>query len=115
VTSRIASIAIPDLNVYGSAKSALAGLTRGAAIELAAQGIRVNSVAPGLTETPLIRAWIDDQPDPVAFRAQVASTVPQGRFATPEEVAAAITFLVSDGAAHITGASLAVDGGYTAQ
>jgi NAD(P)-dependent dehydrogenase (short-subunit alcohol dehydrogenase family) len=115
VTSRLATIAIDSINVYGSAKAALAGLTRGAAIEFAAEGIRVNAVAPGLTETPLIQAWISEQDDPDAFRADLAGSVPLKRLATPEEVAAAIAFLASDAAGHITGASLAIDGGYTAQ
>jgi NAD(P)-dependent dehydrogenase (short-subunit alcohol dehydrogenase family) len=115
VTSRLASIGVPSLNVYGAAKGAVAQLTRGAAIELVEHGIRVNAVAPGLTETPLVRAWLDDQPDPKAFRDEVAATIPQRRFARPEEVAAAIAYLCSDDAGHVTGASIAVDGGYTAQ
>lgn len=115
VTSRLAAVAIPELNVYGSAKAALSAMTRGAAIELARDGIRVNAVAPGLTETPMIRGWIEEQADPDAFRADLTSSVPQGRLATPEEVAAAIAFLASGAAAYINGSTLPVDGGYTAQ
>lgn len=114
VTSRLASIGVPTMSIYAATKGALLALTRSAAVELASDGIRVNAVAPGLTETALFREWIDDQDDPVAFRRQVAATIPQGRFGTPEEVAAAVSFLASDECLHITGASLALDGGYTA-
>jgi NAD(P)-dependent dehydrogenase (short-subunit alcohol dehydrogenase family) len=114
VSSRLASIAVPGMAVYGAAKGALSALTRGAAIDLAPYGIRVNAVAPGFTETPLLSAWLDQQPDPAAARAQANSAIPLGRVATPADVAYAVAFLASDEAAHITGASLAVDGGYTA-
>ncbi len=68
----------------------------------------------GLTSTPLVRTWIDDQNDPVAFEKEVTATIPQGRMAQPIEVANAILFLASDESRHITGITLAVDGGYTA-
>lgn len=114
VTSRLASIGVETMSIYGASKGALLSLTRGAAIDLARRGIRVNAVAPGLTATPLFDEWVSAQPDPESFREKVAATIPQGRVGTPEDVAAAIVFLASDEAAHITGASLAVDGGYTA-
>ena len=98
--------------VYSAAKGALLSLTRAAAVELARDGIRVNAVAPGMTRTPLFEAWAAAEDRDVVARA--ADAIPQRRFGTPEEVAAAIAFLASDDAAHITGASLPVDGGYTA-
>jgi NAD(P)-dependent dehydrogenase (short-subunit alcohol dehydrogenase family) len=112
VSSRLASIGVPTMAMYSAAKGAILSLTRGAAVELAPQGIRVNAVAPGMTRTPLFEAWADAEGSDVVSRA--AAAIPQGRFGTPEEVAAAIAFLASDEAAHITGASLPVDGGYTA-
>jgi NAD(P)-dependent dehydrogenase (short-subunit alcohol dehydrogenase family) len=112
VTSRLASIGVPTMAMYSAAKGALLSLTRGAAVELAPDGIRVNAVAPGMTRTPLFEAWAAAEGREVVDAA--AAAIPQGRFATPEDVAAAIAFLASDDAAHITGASLPVDGGYTA-
>ena len=114
VTSRTASVGVPTMALYAAAKGALLALTRTAAIEWARQGVRVNAVAPGLTRTQLVRAWLDDQPDPEAFERQVVSTIPQGRMAEPDEIAQAILFLASDESKHVTGISLAVDGGYTA-
>lgn len=115
ITSRTASVGVPTMSLYSASKGALASLTRAAAIEWAPLGIRVNAVAPGLTETPLSRAWFDDHPDPASFRKGVEGTIPQRRLATPEDVAAAVLFLASDESSHITGVTLAVDGGYTAQ
>lgn len=112
VSSRLASIGVPSMAMYSAAKGALLSLTRGAAVELASEGIRVNAVAPGMTRTPLFEAWAAEVGPEVVGDA--AAAIPQRRFATPEEVAAAIAFLASDDAAHITGASLPVDGGYTA-
>ncbi len=114
VTSRTASVGVPTMGLYAAAKGALLALTRTTAIEWARQGVRVNAVAPGLTRTQLVRTWIDGQPDPAAFEKQLMSTIPQGRMAEPEEVASAILFLACDESKHITGISLAIDGGYTA-
>jgi NAD(P)-dependent dehydrogenase (short-subunit alcohol dehydrogenase family) len=114
VSSRLASIGVPTMSLYGASKGALLALTRGAAIEWAKCGIRVNAVAPGMTATPLLERWIESQSDPVSFREEREETIPQNRLGRPEDVAAAVAFLASDEAAHITGASLPVDGGYTA-
>lgn len=114
VVSRTANVGIPMMGVYGASKGALLSLTRAAAIELASSGIRVNAVAPGVTDTPLIRSWIEDQPNPTAFEADVSNSIPQKRIGRPEEVADAILFLASSDASHVTGACIPVDGGYTA-
>jgi NAD(P)-dependent dehydrogenase (short-subunit alcohol dehydrogenase family) len=112
VSSRLASIGVPTMALYSASKGALLSLTRGAAVELAARNIRVNAVAPGMTRTALFEAWAADEGEQVA--ADAAAAIPQGRFGTPEEVAAAIAYLASDDASHVTGVSLPVDGGYTA-
>jgi NAD(P)-dependent dehydrogenase (short-subunit alcohol dehydrogenase family) len=114
VSSRLASIGVPTMGLYSASKGALLALTRAAAVELAPAGVRVNAVAPGMTRTPFYEAWIGEQEDPAATERGVISAVPQGRIATPQDVAAAIAYLASDDAAHVTGASLPVDGGYTA-
>ena len=85
--------------MYSAAKGALLSLTRGAAVELAPDGIRVNAVAPGMTRTALFEAWAADEGREVVDAALAA--IPQGRFATPEDLAAAIAFLASDDAVHI--------------
>jgi NAD(P)-dependent dehydrogenase (short-subunit alcohol dehydrogenase family) len=114
VTSRLAVIGVDTMTVYGASKGALLTLTRGAAVELAPANIRVNAVAPGLTATPLYVAYLSRQQDPHATEAKARSSIPQGRVAEPADVAAAIAYLASDEAGHVTGHSLAVDGGYTA-
>jgi NAD(P)-dependent dehydrogenase (short-subunit alcohol dehydrogenase family) len=114
VTSRLAHVGLAGSSVYGASKGALASLTRGAAVELAPLGIRVNEVAPGLTETPMIRDWISAQEDHGTFRREREASIPQGRFAAPEDVAAAVVYVASDAARSVTGACIAIDGGYTA-
>jgi NAD(P)-dependent dehydrogenase (short-subunit alcohol dehydrogenase family) len=115
VTSRLATIGVPTMGVYSSSKGAIRSLTRSAAVELAPHGIRVNDVAPGLTSTPLYEAWLGGYPDPVAKSKEVAADIPLGRVATPDDVASAILYLASDESGYITGTTLPVDGGYTAQ
>ena len=87
MTSRLAHIGVPEMAVYGASKGALRALTHGAAVELAPLGIRVNAVAPGMTETPLFSEWIAERPDPEAARAEVEGRIPLGRLASPEDVA----------------------------
>ncbi|MFQ5954054.1 MAG: glucose 1-dehydrogenase [Kiloniellales bacterium] len=99
----------PKYLSYSMSKGGLGNLTQTLALEYADRGIRVNSVGPGATVTPINRAWIDD---PKA-RAEVESHIPMGRAGTSEEVAAVVAFLASDEAAYITGQTLYVDGGLT--
>ncbi|MDN3481176.1 SDR family oxidoreductase [Arthrobacter sp. APC 3897] len=93
---------------YGVAKAAVRQLTENLAIEWAPLGVRVNSVAPGHTLTPMVQEMIDGGYDPGAVFART----PLGRFATPGEMAASIVFLLLD-ATFVTGQCLAVDGGWT--
>jgi NAD(P)-dependent dehydrogenase (short-subunit alcohol dehydrogenase family) len=114
LSSRLGSIGVETMGTYGAAKGGINAFTRHAAIELAKHGIRVNAVAPGLTETPLVAEWLAGQDDPVAFRERVASQIPQGRIGAPDEVAWAVAWLASDVSPHVTGAVIPIDGGYTA-
>jgi NAD(P)-dependent dehydrogenase (short-subunit alcohol dehydrogenase family) len=114
VTSRLASIGVPSMGIYSASKGAMLALTRAAAVELAPSAIRVNAVAPGMTHTPLFDAWLASQAERERIMSETVAAVPQGRLAEPADVAAAILYLASDEALHVTGASLAVDGGYTA-
>ena len=99
------------LSAYNAAKAGVINLTRSAALELAAAGVRVNAVCPGLIDTPALRRALGRVP---AREAAVRAAVPLGRFGRAEEVARAILFLASDAASYITGTTLVVDGGLTA-
>jgi NAD(P)-dependent dehydrogenase (short-subunit alcohol dehydrogenase family) len=98
---------------YTATKGGVLAMTRALAAELAVDGIRVNSVSPGETETPMLMAEFAIAPDPAAERAGHEATIPLGRIAQPNEIAAAVAFLLSDEAAYITGTNLVVDGGRT--
>jgi 3-oxoacyl-[acyl-carrier protein] reductase len=90
---------------YAASKSGLVGLARSVARELGSRGITANVVAPGFVDTDMTRALPD------ARRAEILTQVPLGRYATPDEVAAAVVWLGSDAAAYVTGAIIPVDGG----
>lgn len=115
VTSRLASIGVPTMSIYSASKGAMLALTTASAVELAPYGIRVNAVAPGMTRTPLYEEWLAAQEDPAAAERRVADAIPLKRIAAPGDVAAAVSYLASPGAAYVTGTSIPVDGGYLAQ
>jgi len=98
---------------YTATKGGVVAMTRAFAAELAGIGIRVNSISPGTTQTPMITAEFEASTDPVRERAENLSSIPLGRFGQPGDIAAAVAFLLSDEAGYITGANLVVDGGRT--
>jgi len=107
ICSRVTHGAI-NRTSYSAAKSALIGCTRTWALELAPYGITVNAISPGPVETELFRA---NHPAGSDAEKTALASIPMGRFGTPADVAAAVTFLLGDSAGFITGQVLGVDGG----
>jgi NAD(P)-dependent dehydrogenase (short-subunit alcohol dehydrogenase family) len=105
----------PNMTPYTFSKAGLVGLTRAAAIEYAARGIRVNAIAPTAVMTELVAGHIARAPDPEAMRRLLETQTPIPGMPTPEDVAAVVAFLASDDARWITGHTLPIDGGFHAQ
>lgn len=104
-------VALPTQAAYCAAKHGVIGLTKVAAVEGAAAGVRVNAICPGAVETPILahleKAGIDQR--------ALAAMSPQNRIAVPDEIAEVVLFLLSDASSFITGAAVPVDGGWSAQ
>jgi NAD(P)-dependent dehydrogenase (short-subunit alcohol dehydrogenase family) len=111
VTGSLASErGMPHNVAYVASKHAVLGLARAAAAEAAPHNVRVNCVVPGLIETPML-LQLDPAASAQAIRARLGASVPMGRIGAAEELAELVCFLLSDRASHITGQSIAVDGG----
>jgi len=105
----------PNSSAYAATKGGELAYMRGLALDYAKDGIRVNCIIPGATDTRLVRGYIESASDPEATRKKLMESIPMGRLAKPEEVGRGVLFLASDFAGYITGTSLAVDGGLLAQ
>ena len=105
ITSVVGATGNPGQANYAASKAGLAGLTKALAYEVAARGVTVNCVAPGFIKTPMTDVLTEQQ------KAVILERVPVGRLGAPEEVAEAVAFLASDGAAYITGQTIHVNGG----
>ncbi|HEX2136250.1 MAG TPA: glucose 1-dehydrogenase [Microvirga sp.] len=110
VSSQMGHVGGANRTVYCSSKFAVEGLTKAMAIELGPAGIRVNSLCPTFIETPMARPFLADE----EFRKAVLSKIKLGRLGTVEDLMGAIVFLASDASSLMTGASLLIDGGWTA-
>lgn len=109
IASILGHIAAPNVAPYAAAKAAILQLTKVLALELAAHGVRVNSIAPGYIDTPLTRQHAPE------VRDRITRTTPLGRFGEARELIGPVVFLASEASSFITGSSLIVDGGWTAQ
>lgn len=96
---------------YSATKHGIVGITKSLAAEYAAQGIQINAIAPGSTETPMVKQYREANPE--LFKA-VSATIPQRRLGQPEEVAELVSFLLTSEAKYINGAVVPIDGGFTA-
>jgi NAD(P)-dependent dehydrogenase (short-subunit alcohol dehydrogenase family) len=108
VSSVMGTVAVSGASAYVASKHGVVGLTKAAALDYAKDGIRVNAVAPGYVDTPMLANRSEAQ------RAEIASRHPMGRIAAAEEIAAVVAFLASSESSFVSGAYYTVDGGYTA-
>jgi NAD(P)-dependent dehydrogenase (short-subunit alcohol dehydrogenase family) len=111
ISSQMRHVGAPRRTVYCATKHAVEGLTKAMAVELAPHKVRVNSVAPTFVETPMTKPLLENE----TLREDTLSRIPLGRLGRVEDVTGAVLFLASPAAGLITGASLLVDGGWTAQ
>ena len=111
ISSRLGKVGAPLRSVYCMTKFGIEGLTRGMAIDLATSNIRVNTVCPTLVETPMVKAYLKNK----KLKDQMIKKIPLGRVAKDSDVATAVAFLAAGSSSMITGTSLFVDGGWTAQ
>lgn len=108
ISSMAAKYGLPKVIAYSAAKTAIEGMTRAMAVELAPFGIRVNCVAPGFIKTKMTAKALDDDPE---RKHKVFSRTPMGEMGLPEDIGEAVYYLASAGAKYVTGTVLVVDGG----
>lgn len=111
-TASVAGLgAAPAMSIYSASKHAVVGLTKSAAVEYGRRGVRVNAICPAVIDTDMLRRAVEDDPRKEEVHKNMH---PIGRIGQPQEVAAAVLYLCSEGAGFTTGVALPLDGGYTA-
>ena len=111
MSSQLGHVGAPNRTVYNMTKFGIEGLTKGMAIDLAKNNIRVNTVCPTFVKTPMVKNFFKDK----KFMQIMLNNIPLNRFATVSDVATAVVFLASNASSMITGSSLMIDGGWTAK
>ena len=111
MSSQLGHVGAPNRTVYNMTKFGIEGLTKGMAIDLAKDNIRVNTVCPTFVKTPMVKKFFKDK----KFMQTMLNNIPLRRFATVSDVATAVVFLASDASSMITGSSFMIDGGWTAK
>jgi NAD(P)-dependent dehydrogenase (short-subunit alcohol dehydrogenase family) len=111
MSSQMGHVGAARRSIYCASKAGLEGLTKALAIELAPSRIRVNAIAPTFIETPMTKPFFSDE----AFRKEVLSKIKLGRLGSVQDLMGAVVFLASDASALMTGTSLVIDGGWTAE
>ena len=111
MSSQLGHVGASNRSVYCMTKFGIEGLTKGMALDLAKDNIRVNTVCPTFVETPLVKRFFKDK----KFKTTVLQSIPLKRLATVSDVATAVVFLASNASSMITGSSFVIDGGWTAK
>lgn len=104
--SGLGVVGSPGLAAYVASKHAVVGFIKSAGLDYARSGVRINAVAPGMTETPMLMSSTSEE-----VRANMTAAIPAGRFGTPEDIAGAVVWLASDQSKYVVGATIVVDGG----
>ncbi|MBU4483345.1 MAG: glucose 1-dehydrogenase [Actinobacteria bacterium] len=115
VASEAGLVGIAGQVAYNASKAGVISLTKSMAVDFGRQGVRVNAVCPGTTETPLVKNALKKSKDPEKERRKLEECRPLNRLGRPEEIAAAILAMASDNLGYATGSVLSIDGGYTAK
>ena len=111
MSSQLGKVGAPIRSIYNMTKFGIEGLTRGMALDLAKNNIRVNSICPTFVETPLVKNFFKDK----KFKKAMMDNIPLGRLATESDIATGVVYLASNASSMMTGSSLVIDGGWTAK
>ena len=111
MSSQLGKVGAPKRSIYNMTKFGLEGLTRGMALDLAKNNIRVNTICPTFVETPMVKKFFKDK----KFKKAMMNNIPLGRLGTDSDIATAAVYLASNASSMITGSSLIIDGGWTAK